>query len=271
MGRYWNAFTLVVCLWTSSAKLFAQSDICSTLPTVSSPGTPAEIIVEQMKERAAMQASQETQRAGWTSKMISVKNNVSTATLRALCIFRVEIVPQPTLNIISIRAPQDQMAAIEDAIKRLDVPQPGPKSIELTVYALVASDREETLLKEVPSVMKPVVDQLKGLLSYKQYYLLDTLMGTALDSRNIYLQGSVNGLRTPPDPPSDSYTLSASVYIANGDSSVSTVRLTNFRYNIANTSIGTEIDIPLGKQVVVGKATSGLRAFILVASAKIVN
>jgi hypothetical protein len=273
MRRYWKACVLVVCLSIVPSKLFAQTDICSKLPTVASngSGTPAEIIVEQMKERTALQTVQENQRANWTSKMISIKNNVPNSTLQALCIFRAEIVPQPALHIISVRSPQDQMAAIEDAVKRLDVPQQGPRSVELTVYVLVASDRDETLLKETPSSLKPVVDQLKSLLSYKQYYLVDTLIGTEVDSRRLNLNGSVIGLRMPPEA-TDSYTFTANVLIGNGDPLISMVRLSPIGYSMGNgVAINTDIDIPFGKQVVVGKATSGARAFILVASAKLVN
>jgi hypothetical protein len=42
--------------------------------------------------------------------------------------------------------------------------------------------------------------------------------------------------------------------------------------NLANSvSISTDVDVPQGKQVVVGKATSGDRAYILVVSAKVLN
>jgi hypothetical protein len=47
----------------------------------------------------------------------------------------------------------------------------------------------------------------------------------------------------------------------------------NFRLNGENVAvmIATDVDIPVGKQVVVGKSTSGDRAYILVVSAKILN
>jgi len=271
MRIYAKALILVVCLWIVPTHAFAQADLCSSLPSISSPGTPPEIIVEQMKQRGALLSMQEQQREGWTSKIISVKNNIPSTTLQALCIFRAEVVPQPPLHAVSVRAPQDQIAAIEDAIKRLDVPQQGPKSVELTVQVMVASDRDETMLKMVPSSLKPVVDQLKGLLSYKQYYLLDTLIGTGADSRSVSLSGDVVGLRATPAEIS-SYQFYATVRIGNGDPSASTVRLSNLRYNLGSgIVINTEIDIPFGKQVVVGKTTSGDRAFILVVSATVMN
>ncbi len=274
MSHYWKAFVLVVCLWASSAKLFAQTDICSTLPYVGGPGSgsPGEVIVEQMKQRAATQELQEHQRASWISKLIPVKNNLPNTTLQALCIFHAEVVPQPALRIISVRAPQELMSAIEDAVKRLDVPQAGPKSVELIVQILVASDQNETMLRTVPASLKAVVDQLKAILPYKQYYLLDTQIGTAVDSRNISLSGDVVGLRSKPDEITQ-YRFDTTVRIGNGDTLASTVRLSglNYRFPTAQIGIATDLDIPIGKQVVVGKASSGDRAFILVVSATIMN
>ena len=64
--------------------------------------------------------------------------------LRALCIFRIEVVNQPALHLVQIRSPKspELMAAIEDAVKRLDVPPVPPvsKGIELTGYVVVAMD-----------------------------------------------------------------------------------------------------------------------------------
>jgi len=272
MRNYWKAAMLVAWLWIAPATLFAQTDICSTLPYVANPGNgyTGEIIVEQMKERAAAQALQEQQRAGWTSKMIPLKNNVPTSSLQALCIFRAKVMPQSALHVLSVRAPQEQMAAIEDAVKRLDVAQPGPKSVELTVHVLIASDHDE-MLRATSASLKPVVDQLKTIFPYKQYYLLDTEIGTAVDGKTISLSGDVVGLRSNPTATSN-YNFDAQIKIGNGDPSASTVRLSYVRYRLSDgPQISTEIDIPLGKQVVVGKATSGDRAYILVVSATIMN
>ncbi len=148
MSNYLRIILFAICLVIIPAGLFAQTgDICSKLPAVeslrslnangASAGTNSDIIVQQMRERADMQARQEQERATWTAQMFPVKYLDSAETLKALCIFSAEIVPQPTLHMISVRAAQTNMAAIGDAIKRLDVPQIGPKSAELTIYVLV--------------------------------------------------------------------------------------------------------------------------------------
>ena len=276
MRNYLKGVLLAIALFLVPSGLFAQADICSTLPTVAATGsgTPAEVIVEQMKQRGAAQAAQYNERVLWTAQMFPVKYLDSAETVKALCIFRAEIVPQPTLHMISVRALQQDMAAIGDAIKRLDVPQVGPKSAELTIYVLVGSDQDETL-RAYPATLKPVVDQLKSVLSYKQFYLLDTLMATSVDTRQVQMSGDVRGLNPAPPPgqtPRDtSFNFRASIRIGNGEGGAASVRLSGLGFQIGSMYINTDVDIPQGKQVVVGRATSGDRAFILVVSAKILN
>jgi hypothetical protein len=279
MSIYLKVVLFIICLVLVPTGLFAQSDICSTLPAVSSFQSSngagnSEIIVEQMKERQRAQEGQEIQRANWASKMITLKNNIPLTTLKSLCIFHVEIVPEPALRILSVRAPQELMASIEDAVKRMDVPQPGPKSVELTVSVLVASDQDETL-RPVSASVKPVVDQLKGVLTYKQFYLLDTLLSTTLDGKFIALDGGVRGLEplNNGQPRETSYSFSAGLAIGT-DVAVPTVRLSNIKFQLrlgTGVTILTDVDVPQGKQVVVGKSTSGDRAYILVVSAKVLN
>jgi hypothetical protein len=240
-------------------------------------GTNSDVIVQQMRERAEIQARQEKERVNWSVQMVPVKYLDSAATLRAICIFPAEIMLQTAQHLVSVRAPAANMAAITDAIKRLDVPQVGPKNVEWTIYVLVASDQAETL-RPVPANINAVVDQLKGLLPYKQFYQLDTMFGTTADGNTINLNGGVRGLANaaPGGPTRDSnYSFSARISVGTREPASASVRMSqlNFRLNGENVSvmIATDVDIPVGKQVVVGKSTSGDRAYILVVSAKTLN
>src|SRR5712671_1567198 len=105
MSNYLKVVLFVICLVMVPKGLFAQSDICSALPNVgSTPGTTAEVVVEQMRERADMRARQEKERGAWIVQMFPVKYLDATESLKALCIFSAEIVPQPALHMISVRA-----------------------------------------------------------------------------------------------------------------------------------------------------------------------
>jgi hypothetical protein len=269
--------------------LFAQAgDICSRLPAVDdvralssnpnvSNGNNSDVVVQQMRERADMLARQEKERANWIVQMISVKYLDTAATLKPLCIFPAEIVPQTAQHMVSVRAPATSMSAIADAIKRLDVPQAGPKNVEWTVHVLVASDQTETL-RPIPANLNAVVEQLKGVVAYKQFYLLDTMFGTTADGNSINLNGGVRGLAPATSTGRNGETtlgFSARFNIGSGETATASVRMWNLRLNLngenVSVMIATDVDIPVGKQVVVGKSTSGDRAYVLVVTAKILN
>ncbi len=279
MSTFTKFVLLAICLFVVPATLLAQADICSSLPHVApsaSSSMPAEVIVQQMKERAAAQAVQDMNRAGWASKMIPLKNALSADELKPLCIFHVEVVPQPTLRLVSVRAPMEILTAVEDAVKRLDAPQAGPRSVELTIHILVATDQDE-MLRGVPSSVQPVVDQLRSVLSYKKYYLLDTLLSNTVENHSVTINGAVRGLETaePGRPPRDTnYSFDSNVGVANAASSTPTVKLSQLRFRLLlgnQVYIYTDVEAPVGKQIVVGKSTYGDRAFILVVSAKVTN
>ena len=240
--------------------LRAQSDICQP----SAPSVPdtskAELYRIQTEDRVARDA----ERRDWQVTTIALKNAVTEYSLRQLCIFRIEIAPQ-TGRVLLIRAPKDtaMMDAIKEAIKAIDVPPPAPvppKSVELTAYVLAALDGADSTLKPVPQSLQPVVNQLKSLLPNANFYLSDTVIARGLDGQRVGMQGSV--------------TVNANVRIQSGPAPV--VRLDNLGVQIANTGAGfnTSIDVPVGTQVVVGKATTQdgkSRTLILVVSAKILD
>jgi len=142
------------------------------------------------------------------------------------------------------------------------------------INVLVASDQDEAL-KPISAAVKPVVDQLKGIFTYKQFYLLDTWLSTTIDGRDITLRGSVRGLEPPNNgtPRDTPYNFNANLNIGM-EAAMPSVRLSrlNFYLTLGNgISITTDVDVPQGKQVVVGRATAGDRAYILVVSAKVLN
>jgi hypothetical protein len=100
-------------------------------------------------------------------------------------------------------------------------------------------------------------------------------MATSVDNHPIQMNGDVRGLSPAPPPgqlPRDTnYNFRADVRIDNGEAAAAPVRLSFLNFQIGTMYIRTDVDIPQGKQVVVGRATSGDRAFILVVSAKILN
>jgi hypothetical protein len=175
--------------------------------------------------------------------------------------------PTPDLHILSVRAPKEIMPAIEDAIKRLDVPTPS-KNAELTIYVIVASEQAEAA-NNIPSNLQAVVNQLKNVLSYKGYHLVDTLIARGTDRRNppTSLMGTL--------PTGIGYNFNARMRIESQQGKVPRVRLDDMNFRLQGAapaafgvSISTDVEVPRGQQVVVGKATYGDKAYILVMSAQ---
>src|SRR5215813_8374677 len=136
--------------------------------------------VERLKIQAEERARQEVEQRDWETKLFQIKY-IDPGELRgALSMFRSNIsYSGGALRVLSVRAPKEIMPAIEDAIKRLDVPMPR-KDAELTIYILLASD-QVSAAPMLPS-LQPVVNQLKNVFSYKGYQLVDTLVARGRDT-----------------------------------------------------------------------------------------
>ncbi|HEY2379939.1 MAG TPA: hypothetical protein VGK48_02040 [Terriglobia bacterium] len=228
--------------------------------------------VERLRIQAEDQARQEAEQRDWETKIFSVRYVDLLQLRNALSMFRARMQSSPELHVLSVKAPKEIMPAIEDAIKRLDVPQPPQprKEAELTIYVVLASDQPETA-PAIPSVLNPVLNQLKSVLSYKGYKLLDTLItrsGNTFSTMPTRLDGTI-ALSENSKP---SYGFSASFQIVNPDGKGQVLRLDNMSFQLSgmgvNARVASAVEIPQGQQVVVGKATLGDRALILIMSAK---
>ncbi len=227
-----------------------------------------------MRIEAAERARADVEERDWETRIFTLRNIDAGQLSIALRMFRARMQPTPDLHILSVRAPKEIMPAIEDAIKRLDVPTPS-KNAELTISVIVATEQAEGA-SNTPSNLQAVVNQLKNVLSYKGYQLIDTLIARGTDRRNAptSLMGTLpNGI---------GYAFNARMRIENSDAKSPRLRLDDMTFrllaprNVPNgpapgaveVSISTDVEVPRGQQVVVGKATYGDRAYILVMSAQ---
>jgi len=238
-----------------SPVLSAQSNICEEpLPSV-----PSEARVQLLEIQAQERARRSMERINWTASIVPVKYATSANSLKPLCIFGIEVVPQPTMKLVALRAPKELMPAIEEALKRLDVPAPVAKSIELTAYVVVVADNPDQGMQPLPATLQPVANQLKGLLPGGNLYLSDTAIARGIDGQGIHVSGNTQIMVTPT--------------IREGADPV--VHLDNLIVTANQASFNTNLDVPVGAQVVVGKATVGAsaarRAVVLVMTAKIMN
>ena len=241
------------------AALMAQNDICQP----SAPSVPEASRAELYRIQTEDRAARDAERRDWQVTTVPLKNAITEYSLKALCIFRIEVVPQQ--GMLLIRAPRDtaMMDAIKEAIKAIDAPPPAPapsKSVELTGYVLAALDAADSTLKPVPQSLQPVINQLKSLLTNANFYLVDTVVVRGIDGQRASMQGAVS--------------FNAAVRVQS--STVPVVRLDGLQVQIQGTGtfFNTSIDVPVGTQVVVGKATSQdgkSKTLILVVTARILD
>jgi hypothetical protein len=225
--------------------------------------------VERLRIQAEERQREEEEQRSWETRIFSVRYVDLGQLTNALSMFRAKMQSSPELHVLSVRAPKEIMPAVEDAIKRLDIPQPR-KEAELMIYVIIASDQPESP-SAVPQNLNPVINQLKGVLSYKGYRLLDTLIarsGNTASFNPAMLQGTIAISETL----KPSYTFRSGFQIENPDGKAPVLRLTQMQFNLggmgANATVSGTVDIPQGQQVVVGKATLADKALILVMSAK---
>ena len=232
------------------------------------------------KEKAEESKGAEALPQNWPVRMFQVKYADVGRLANLFRAFGATVQPDSDLKALSVRAPKEVLAAIEESLQRLDVAQPPAKNIEIDAYLLTAS--QQGLTGNIPPDLDPVVKQLKTIFNYHNFRLLGTLALRGRDGSG----GSTNGVL--PAISADSISMHPSVYMFNmrsatvvSDSKERSVRIDelDLRLNFtlkdgnSNALIHTSIDIHEGQKVVVGKANidSADNALILVLTAKVID
>src|SRR5262245_43452377 len=181
---------------------------------------------------------------------------------------------------LTVRDFPENIAAIEEALKRLDTPQSPQPDVELRMHVLIASN-VEGVANQYPADIGDVIKQLQATLNYKSYSNVATVIQRVkVGSRNIGL----NGIAEIPAkileidrPQSANYNFRAqSLGLATDGSGGSIIQLADQEFalngpNVGQAQIKTDLNLRAGEKVVVGTATLGNKGLILVLSAKIIK
>ncbi len=174
------------------------------------------------------------------------------------------------LHVVAVSAPAAAMAAIEDAVKRLDVPAAAPKDVDLIVYMIAASE-QASADGSLPSELQPVADEVKKIFSYKSFRLLDSiLLRTQPGNR-----ASADGVIQTGGESKTSYSFNVQPSTVTEDPQGRLIRLDNLSLILhlpgdRQAAIRTEITVREGQRAVVGKSNMGLgQSLILVVTAKV--
>lgn len=187
---------------------------------------------------------------------------------------------------LTVRDFPENIAAIEEALKRMDVPlpakpaRPASPNIEVTAYVLIASN-DAALGNTVPALLKDVVTQLQTTLSYKNYQLLVPIVQrTRLEAGNI----NSNGTAALPDKtltadykfaigqimPDNRADESGGIYLGQLHFSLRGASVEDQRL-IGSAELTTKLNVRDGEKVVVGTASLKDKALILVLTAKVLK
>jgi hypothetical protein len=179
---------------------------------------------------------------------------------------------------ITVRDFPENLAIMEDAIKRLDTPAAPRPNIELHFYVLIASNAG-TGTPDMPAQLKDVLTQLRGTLNYRNYELVASIVQRLTETREM-LQGS--GVAEVPalNPGSSNISTPYEYYLRNvsivaNPAGAPTVQINEFTFKTQTPTeqsrIQTALNLKDGEKVVVGTATLRNRALVLVLTANVLK
>jgi hypothetical protein len=185
------------------------------------------------------------------------------------------------LRTITVRDFPENIAAIEEAIGRLDKPAPAAPDIELKISVLIGSKTPLAAGAAAPEELAAIVKQLQATLSYPHYGLLTTTVhrsktGSGIEGSGV-AESTLLGMKTTDMRPIFyTYTLRG---ITVGEEKVD---IGNFQFSMRvpvevgagpiqyqNVGFETPVAIKQGEKVVIGTTTMNDKALVVVVTAKV--
>jgi len=193
------------------------------------------------------------------------------------------------LKTLTVRDFPENIAAIEEALKRLDVPEKSPVSLEFQLH-LIGASMAPSEKPTLPKTIEPVLEQLKSTLKFTNYRYVSSALNRVNDRGKIESSGVTSALfPTPagvinnPDNPSF-YTYSLSrVTLTQEGTGKDSILIDQFKFGVSvpirigtnNTQyrdigIVTPLTLREGEMTVVGTANIGAsdEAIIVIISVK---
>ncbi|HVH69793.1 MAG TPA: secretin N-terminal domain-containing protein [Candidatus Dormibacteraeota bacterium] len=231
------------------------------------------------------EASQKTAPEAQTRKVIPLKYVAPSRAAHLLGGFGAMLLADDALKVLTVAGSTSVVESVEEAIKKLDVPPPPARSIEITAYFLLGT-RQSVEGASLPKELDEVVNQLKRVLSYQGFRLLDNALIRAMDGE----RASVSGVATSQGERADfQFGFNHAQIVP--EEKVTTIRIHDLNFVMerpersvetkeivtrqpkTSAQIRTDIDLPEGLKVVVGKTSfyTPDNALVLVLTAKVVN
>lgn len=221
---------------------------------------------------------------GFKSKVFTISHrdpgSLGTVLLPMLSDFKGSMIrANPEFKTLTVRDFPENLATIEEAIKRLDTPATPRPNIELHMFLLVASSTGATT-EQLPAELKDVVAQLRGTLTYKNYELAASIVQRLTETpRGLHGSGTaqISNIQQAASPSTAlpyEYQIN-SVSLVQTAAGGPTVQIAEFSFATMSekerAQIQTALNLRDGEKVVVGTATIRDRALIVVLTAKVLN
>jgi|SRR5262245_23807760 len=103
------------------------------------------------------------------------------------------------LRTLTVRDYPENIAAIEEALKRLDVPEQSPVSLEFQIHLISASMTGSEPKVEVTKNLEPVIAQLKSSLKFTNYRYISSVLNRANDGGTVNSSGITSSLFPAPN------------------------------------------------------------------------
>jgi len=188
-------------------------------------------------------------------------------------------------KILSVRDFPENIAAMEEAIKRLDTPEARTPEIEFTIHIVIASNGDGAG-SDVPAELGSVIKQLQSTLRYKTYTVMTSAIHRGKEGPNTVANSGIAeskllGITTPQAQPIFyNYSLSRislegamTAQVGNFNFRMKAPLVMNSNGSISYESIGfdTPVSVHEGEKVVVGTTSMGDKGLIVVLSARVLK
>jgi Bacterial type II/III secretion system short domain len=101
------------------------------------------------------------------------------------------------LKTLTVRDFPENIATIEEALKRLDVPDKSPVSLEFQLH-LIAASMTPSEKATLPKILEPVVEQLKSTLKFTNYRYVSSALNRVSDRGKVESSGVTGSLFPTP-------------------------------------------------------------------------
>lgn len=146
------------------------------------------------------------------------------------------MIPNGPLRTLTVRDYPENIAAIEEALKRLDIPETAPTSLECQLHLLSASMIESEQSKLAKN-LEPVVAQLRSTLKFSNYRYISSTLNRVSDGGSVESNGLTGTLfptptgvmNTKENPTFYQYALKG-IKLAQDASGKETIQINQFKF-----------------------------------------